>query len=96
MKAVATRFGEIEIDKNLTIHFPIGLPGFPEQKDFTILEHKIGSPFCWLQSLSNPDLAFVMTDPQIAVPDYLSDLSSYEKYHLYQESDIKKISLFLP
>ena len=94
MKIVTTRFGEIEIDKNLAIHFPVGLPGFPEQKDFAILEHKTGSPFCWLQSLTHPDLAFVMTDPQILVPDYLSDLSPEEKYYLHQEDNKEDIVIF--
>ena len=35
-----TRFGEVEVDKNLEIHFPDGLLGFPEEKDYVIFEHK--------------------------------------------------------
>jgi flagellar assembly factor FliW len=69
-----TRFGEVEIDKNLAIHFPDGLLGFPEQKDYIILEHKPGSPFCWLQSVTDHDLAFVMTNPFLLKEDYLENL----------------------
>ena len=94
MKIVTSRFGEIEIDKRLAIHFPGGLPGFPEHKEFAILEHKTGSPFCWLQSLTHPDLAFVMTDPNIVLPDYLSELPPEEKYFFHQEGNTEDIVVF--
>ncbi|MBN2059009.1 MAG: flagellar assembly protein FliW [Deltaproteobacteria bacterium] len=94
MKIETSRFGKIAIDKSLVIHFPDGLPGFLEQKDFVILEHKTGSPFCWLQSLTHPDLAFVITDPHVAYPSYLSDLSAEDRYHLHQEENEEDIFIF--
>jgi flagellar assembly factor FliW len=94
LKIETSRFGEIEIDKKLAIHFPSGLPGFPEHKEFAILEHKTGSPFCWLQSLTHPDLAFVMTDPNIVLPGYLSDLSPEEKYFFHQGDSKEEIVVF--
>jgi len=69
-----TRFGEVEIDEKRAIRFPDGLLGFPERKDYIILEHKPESPFCWLQSTTAPDLAFVMINPFLVKTDYLKDL----------------------
>jgi flagellar assembly factor FliW len=81
-----TRFGTIEIEENRTIHFPEGLLGFPDQRDYIILEHKPGSPFCWLQSTDRPDLAFVVVNPFLVKADYLEDLSPEERIFFTQKS----------
>jgi flagellar assembly factor FliW len=82
-----TRFGELEIDDSKSIHFRDGILGFPQNKDFIILEHKPGSPFLWLQSMDAPDLAFVLTNPFLMKSDYLKDLSSEEESFLKGEGD---------
>jgi flagellar assembly factor FliW len=74
-----TRFGRLEMEKSRIIHFPNGLLGFPANKDFIILEHKPDSPFCWLQSVESPSLAFVLTNPFLVQADYLEGLSPTEK-----------------
>ncbi len=79
MTIETTRFGKLEIDETRVIRFPEGLLGFPENKDYVILEHKPDSPFCWLQSMDSPDLAFVMTNPFLVKNDYLENLSPDEK-----------------
>ena len=79
MKIKTSRFGEVEIDENLTIHFMEGLLGFSEFKDYVIMEHNSKSPFSWLQSISNPDLAFVITNPFQIKNDYLEKLSPEEE-----------------
>ena len=80
------RFGKLEIDEGRTIHFMEGLLGFPEQKDYVILEHKPGSPFSWLQSMDAPELAFVITDPFLVKDDYVEDLSPDEKNFFTNEN----------
>jgi flagellar assembly factor FliW len=82
-----TRFGTIEIDESKKIHFPDGLLGFFDKRDFIILEHKPGSPFMWLQSTDTPDLAFVMINPFIIKGDYLKDLSHDEEALLKSNGD---------
>ena len=79
MNIKTARFGDIEIDNNRIIHFPEGVLGFPEQKDYTLLEHKPGSPFFWLQSTTTPELAFVITDPFLVKHDFLENLTHDEK-----------------
>lgn len=74
-----TRFGEIDIDETRTIHFSEGIIGFPEDKEYVVMEHKPGSPFMWLQSLTSPELAFVIMNPFQVYPDYMKNLSPEEE-----------------
>jgi flagellar assembly factor FliW len=74
-----TRFGKLKIDQKRLLHFPEGLLGFPENKDYAILEHRKESPFCWLQSINSPELAFVVTNPLNVKKDYLENLSPDER-----------------
>jgi flagellar assembly factor FliW len=86
-KINTTRFGEIEIDEKKAVHFPDGLLGFPDRKNYIIMEHKPGSPFLWLQSIDSPDLAFVMTNPFLLDSGYLKNLSKDEDALLKNEND---------
>ncbi|MCD4829263.1 MAG: flagellar assembly protein FliW [Candidatus Cloacimonetes bacterium] len=70
MNIKTKRFGEIDIDPKSTIHFPSGLLGFAKSKDFVLLDPSKKSPLKWLQSVDEPELAFVVTDPLIFKPDY--------------------------
>ncbi len=56
----STRFGEFTVAEETLIVFPGGVVGFPEEERFVILEHK--EPFCWLHSVDNPNLAFVVVE----------------------------------
>jgi flagellar assembly factor FliW len=73
-----SRFGPLEIDEDCVIHFPEGLLGFSDCRDYIILEHKPDSPFCWMQSIDTPELAFVLSNPFMIKSDYLEALSPDE------------------
>lgn len=90
LKLKTSRFGEIEIDQTRSLHFPEGILGFPEQKDYVILEHKPGSPFCWLQSMERPELAFVMVDPLLVKGDFLEALSPSDRQLLETQGGVRK------
>ena len=70
MKVQTTRFGQIEADQERTIRFAEGLLGFPDDPDFMLLQTGDEGNFFWLQSVSRPELAFVVCDPRLFVPDY--------------------------
>jgi flagellar assembly factor FliW len=70
MKVKTTRFGEIEIDQARVIKFPEGILGFPDNKEFILLQTNTEGNFFWLQSGNRPELAFVVCDPLLFVPDY--------------------------
>lgn len=70
MDVRTTRFGVIEIAEDRVISFEKGLLGFPDRTRFCLLEPGEDACFFWLQSLEDPGLAFVVTDPALFVPDY--------------------------
>lgn len=69
-----TRFGEIDIPEEELLNFPQGLPGFPERKSYALLPYKPESPFAFLQSADEPDLAFILADPFAFIKDYEFEL----------------------
>lgn len=64
MKINTTRFGTLELDESTFIHFPWGIPGFEDLKRYVLLEHRQG-PFKWLQAVDHPDVAFVVSPPDV-------------------------------
>lgn len=70
MQVRTTRFGNVEIAEDRVITFPKGLLGFSEYRRYCLLEPAEDSAFFWLQSLDDPSLAFVVTDPSFFVPEY--------------------------
>jgi flagellar assembly factor FliW len=65
-----SRFGPVEVDETRMIQFPRGILGFPQHKEYVLIQPEVDSTFYWLQSMSAADLAFVVTDPLLFVPDY--------------------------
>ncbi len=65
-----TRFGPVEVDESRLIEIPAGLLGFSSYKTFSLLQPDENGVFFWLQSVETPDLAFVVTDPALWVPDF--------------------------
>lgn len=64
------RFGTIEIDDSRIIEFRDGVLGFPRHKRFALVQTNADPVFFWLQSVDDPQLAFVVCDPLAFVPDY--------------------------
>lgn len=68
---VATsRFGDIEVERDKIITMTRAFPGFPDSKSFILRPHGEDSPFFWLQSLDDPELAFVVIPSSALIPDY--------------------------
>jgi len=81
MKYPSTRFGEFEVTDNEILNCPDGLYGFEQETQFALLpfDPNIDSPLEWLQSLTTPELAFVVTDPATFVPDYAVTLTAEDR-----------------
>jgi flagellar assembly factor FliW len=73
MKIYTSRFGEIEVSEETVISFPGGILGFPDTKNYALLNTDDNSPLKWLQSIEDPSLAFVVTNPNLFKPDYKID-----------------------
>ena len=65
-----SRFGQLEVNPDRFITFENGVLGFPNQRDYALIQTGVGSGFYWLQSVSTQDLAFVVCDPRLFVADY--------------------------
>ena len=70
MKCTSTRFGSFEVRSESLITFPSGVLGFPEQHRYVMLDHDTEAPIKWLQSVEEPELAFVILDPITFHSDY--------------------------
>ena len=89
MKVKTTRFGEIEVDQERIICFEKGILGFPGHPDFVLLQTNDEGNFFWLQSMSRPELAFVVSDPLLFIPDYQVPVKveDFEKIELKSLTD---------
>ncbi len=93
MKLNTHYFGEMEVRDDQIIHFVNGLKGFEDKTQFAIVNNydtEDPVPFFWLQSLDDPDLAFVLTVPFIFRPDYAFDLpkETEEALHITKQSEL--------
>ena len=91
MKKVNTlRFGEIEVDEGKIVHFADGIPAFEEEHEFLIIPYDEESPYVFLQSLTTPELAFLMAMPFVFFPEYEFELddANQEKLGLTRQEDM--------
>lgn len=70
MNKILTRFGEVEYDPDNTISFPEGLVGFGGLREFIVMPNEKKGPLFWIQSVEDPHVAFVLTDPTNFFLDY--------------------------
>ena len=77
MKIDTKKFGTIEIDEKKILTMPEGLPGFPGFERFVLIEDPKTTPFCWFQSIEEPYLALILTNPFLFKQDYLLDLNGF-------------------
>ena len=70
MKKIQSRFGEIEYDPDNTLLFPEGLIGFENLRDFIVMPNEKEGPLFWIQSVDDPQVAFILTDPSSFYFDY--------------------------
>jgi flagellar assembly factor FliW len=62
---------DIEDIEEVTLRFALGLPGFPDSRNFVVRE--LGprfAPFAQMRSLDTPEIAFTVVPPGTLFPDY--------------------------
>jgi flagellar assembly factor FliW len=87
MEKINTRFGEVEYDPENLLHFPAGLIGLPNLRHFIVMPNKKQGPLFWIQSVDEPDIAFVLTDPTNFFLDYLAAPDTAERQSLHLEEN---------
>lgn len=79
MTLETTRFGELEIDLDMVISMPDGMPGFPDVRGVTLIRVSEDQPFYWLQDVDRGELAFLAVVPWPYFPDYALVLSDEDE-----------------
>lgn len=79
MKVQTSRFGEIEVPDESLIHFPEGVVGFKGCRRFVIFECGDEGLLKWLQSADRPDLAFVICEARLVMPEYRVAIGQKER-----------------
>jgi flagellar assembly factor FliW len=90
MEVFQSQFGPIEVDPDTIIHFPAGLPGFDDCKNYKLLhEEKPNPSVFWLQSLDDASVAFSLIEAERLGFNYVLKLSDEEcaAIELAQASD---------
>lgn len=70
--------GKVAISQKQLIYFPEGLLGFEGYKKFALIEENEDTPFKWLQSTEEVNLAFIVTQPELFAPEYKPEISQSE------------------
>lgn len=70
MKIRTTRFGTLELEANDTVHFPHGLLGFEDCRQWVLLADAQNNALGWLQSTTRPEVALAVVSPRRFVPHY--------------------------
>jgi flagellar assembly factor FliW len=84
MEIHGTRFGTLEFEDTDIINLKEGLLGFPMSMRFLLFPYGEGSSFFWLQSVDEPELAFIVVNPF----DFFGDLE-----FVIQDEDAASIRL---
>lgn len=77
-----SRFGGIEVDDQRFLSFPKGLLGFPDDKEYALIQTGEDSAFYWMQAVHRPELAFVVCDPRLFVADYRVTIKAEDLAHI--------------
>lgn len=62
-REIDTRLGRRVVDMERVIHFPQGLVGFEEEREFVLLQLRPEAAMLILQSMKTPQLGLLVADP---------------------------------
>lgn len=83
-------FGKLELTTEQRWHFPKGIPGFEDEKEFALLPIEDNTMFQVLQSVNDSDIALVVANPYLLVENYSFDIDepTIELLNIKKEEDI--------
>ncbi|MUK90801.1 flagellar assembly protein FliW [Ornithinibacillus sp. L9] len=95
MKIETKYLGEVEIEENIIIEFPSGLPGFVDETKFVLLDLPGNPIFQVLQSVRSVNVAFIVTNPYHFYRDYTFELDGnlLEALHIRVEKEVMVLSI---
>jgi len=93
MNIETTRFGSVEVDDDRVITFTQPILGFADCTRYVLIEGPRKGSVYWLQSITRPEVAFLVMDPLQIMPDYEVNLAESEVRDL-ELADEKQAVLF--
>ena len=86
MRIESKAYGPIEISERQVITFPVGIFGFARLHEYALLD-AAQQGFYWLQSLEDPEIAFILLNPYDLRPDYVLDVPDEDLESIDYEND---------
>ncbi len=86
VKVIESRLGRREVRTDRIIHFPRGIIGYEEVREFTLLQIQENAPLHVLQSMERPGLGLLVADPFVFLPDYSLHVGEAEQKLLQADS----------
>ena len=84
---IDTRLGRRSIDTDKVVHFPRGLAGFENERDFILLQIRPEAPLLILQSVNTPVVGLLVADPySFFDKSYAPQVGDAEKQLLHIEN----------
>ncbi|MFI8688000.1 flagellar assembly protein FliW [Rossellomorea sp. NPDC077527] len=95
MKINTKYHGEIDVKSEEVLTFEQGIPGFGEEKQFVLMPLPENEWFHILQSVTTPQLGFVVTDPFLFFKEYDFELdqASVELLENPTEKEVQVLSI---
>lgn len=81
-RLLTTKLGEVDYTDDSVFRFPTGLPGFEDQRSFVFLRRPATEPLIFMQSMSAPDLCFILLPILVADPNYRLEISAEDAEEL--------------
>ena len=73
-----SRFGRVQCLSDDLIHFPEGILGFANLRNFVLLDDPSDEIFAWLQSCEVPQIAFPVLEPELFAANYQLNLTKHD------------------
>lgn len=77
-KIVSGKLGEIEFAETDIITLSAPILGFPDLNDFILISNEKSYPFLWFQSVQDPNICFILVEPDIFYPEFKPELNKRE------------------
>ncbi|HZE21246.1 MAG TPA: flagellar assembly protein FliW, partial [Desulfobaccales bacterium] len=78
--------GRISAPEEYIITFSAGLPGYPQERRYALIDSQLEPPFYLLQCVDNATVVFVVADPTKLFPEYHPKTSPVDLQDLQAQS----------
>ncbi|MDL2316002.1 flagellar assembly protein FliW [Desulfovibrio sp. OttesenSCG-928-A18] len=94
MTFIDTRLGQREVRLDKVVFFPRGIIGFEHMRSFTLLQIRADAALLLLQSMEDPSLGLIVTDPFVFIPDYNLHVNDADQ-HLLQADNAGDLAVLV-